>query len=106
MSNNKKSINKPYYMYKPSFDTLKERLNSSSSTTHALRDTFISGLGGGLGVSVADRVVSSVLGPRTVETTIVRSPDCENINKLYKEALDKNEISDILKEEYHKCSQS
>lgn len=104
MTSNKNSI-KPYYLYKPSFESLKERIKTSSTTTQALRETFITGLGNGLGFTAAERIVSSVLGPRKVETSIVRSPDCDDINKIYREALNKNEVSSTLKEAYDKCSQ-
>ena len=105
MTSNKNSI-KPYYLYKPNFETLRERIKTSSSTTQALRETFITGLGTGVGFSVADKLVSTVLGPRKVETTIVRSPDCDNINKIYIEALNNNTVSQSLKEAYDNCSQS
>ena len=97
MSNNKKSVS-PY-------KGLKERLQSSSTTVQALRESMIAGLGSGIGFSVADRLVTTVLGPRKIESTIVRSPDCEDINKVYREALVKNEyISQSLKEAYEKCN--
>jgi hypothetical protein len=105
MSNNKKSV-KPYYMYKPSIDSLKDRLKTSSTTVQALRETFITGIGTGVGFNVAERLVTTVLGPRKVETTIVRSPDCEDINKLYMDALSKNEVTKELKDAYQTCSQS
>jgi hypothetical protein len=68
---------------------------------------MISGLGAGVGMSVADRLVSTVLGPRKVEveSKIIRSPDCEDISKIYREALGKNEyISQSIKEAYEKCN--
>jgi hypothetical protein len=101
--NNKKSFTgrnrKPIYMV-PS---------STSSTFQNLKDSMVSGLGAGVGMSVADRLVSSVLGPRKVEVQtenkIVRSPDCEDISKIYREALVKNEyLSQSLKEAYEKCN--
>ena len=105
--NNKKSFNrKPMYIV-PS---------STSSTFQNLKDSMVSGLGAGVGMSVADRLVTTVLGPRKVEVQtenkIVRSPDCEDISKIYREALVKNEyqtqglgyISQSLKDAYEKCN--
>ncbi len=96
--NNKKSFNrKPIYMV-PS---------STPSTFQNLKDSMISGLGAGVGMSVADRLVSTVLGPRKVEveSKVVRSPDCEDISKIYREALVKNEyLSQSIKEAYEKCN--
>lgn len=105
--NNKKSFTrktfldnrKPIYMV-PS---------STPSTFQNLKESMISGLGAGVGMSVADRLVSAVLGPRKVEvqteTKIVRSPDCEDISKIYREALVKNEyVSQSLKDAYEKCN--
>ena len=70
---------------------------------------MVSGIGSGIGFSVADRLVSTVLGPRKVEVQtenkIVRSPDCEDISKIYREALVKNEyVSQTIKEAYEKCN--
>ena len=101
--NNKKSFTgrnrKPMYMV-PS---------STSSAFQNLKDSMVSGLGAGVGMSVADRLVTTVLGPRKVEVQtenkIVRSPDCEDISKIYREALVKNEyLSQSLKDAYEKCN--
>ena len=105
--NNKKSFTgrnrKPMYMV-PS---------STSSTFQNLKDSMVSGLGAGVGMSVADRLVTTVLGPRKVEVqtenkpqnNFVRSPDCEDISKIYREALVKNEyVSQTIKEAYEKCN--
>ncbi len=96
--NNKKSFNrKPMYMI-PS---------STPSTFQNLKDSMISGIGAGVGMSVADRLVSTVLGPRKVEveSKVVRSPECEEISKVYTEALIKNQyISLSIKEAYEKCN--
>lgn len=98
--NNKKALNKrPMYTI-PS---------STPSTFQTLKDSMISGLGTGVGMSVADRLVTTVLGPRQVEVQtenkIVRSPECEEITKIYREALVKNEyVSQSLREEYEKCN--
>ena len=85
--------------------------SSTSSTFQNLKDSMVSGLGAGVGMSVADRLVSTVLGPRKVEVQtenkIVRSPDCEDISKIYREALVKDiYISQTLKEAYVKCNQA
>jgi hypothetical protein len=85
--------------------------SSTSSTFQNLKDSMVSGLGAGVGMSVADRLVSTVLGPRKVEVQtenkIVRSPDCEDISKIYREALVKDiYISQTLKEAYEKCNQA
>jgi len=100
MSNNKKSVS-PY-------EGLKQRLQTSSTTVQSLRETMITGLGSGIGFSVADRLVTTVLGPRKIESTIVRSPDCEEISKIYREALDKNEYvsQKSIQESYVKCGSS
>lgn len=83
--------------------------SSTSSTFQNLKDSMVSGLGAGVGMSVADRLVTTVLGPRKVEVQtenkIVRSPDCEDISKIYREALVKNEyVSQSLKDAYEKCN--
>jgi hypothetical protein len=98
--NNKKSFNKrPIYMV-PS---------ATPSTFQNLKDSMVSGLGAGVGMSVADRLVSSVLGPRKVEvetthtthTTIPRSSECEEISKIYRQYN-----SPSLREAYEKCNSS
>ncbi len=71
-----------------------------------LKDSMVSGLGAGVGMSVADRLVSSVLGPRKVEvetthTTIPRSSECEEISKIYRQFN-----SPSLREAYEKCVSS
>jgi hypothetical protein len=72
-----------------------------------LKDSMISGIG--IGFSVADRLVTTVLGPLKIEVQnenkLVRSPDCEDISKIY--TLGKNEyVSQSLKEAYDKCNSS
>ena len=100
--NNKKWLNKKPMYIAPS---------STPSTFQTLKETMVSGLGAGVGMSVADRLVTTVLGPRKVEVQtenkIVRSPECEEITRIYREALVKNEyISQSLREEYEKCNQT
>jgi hypothetical protein len=103
--NNKKSFTRKSFLdnKKPMYTVP----SSTSSTFQNLKDSMVSGLGAGVGMSVADRLVSSVLGPRQVEVQnkIVRSPDCEDISKIYREALVKNEyLSQSLKDAYEKCN--
>ena len=83
--------------------------SSTSSTFQNLKDSMVSGLGAGVGLSVADRLVTTVLGPRKVEVQtenkIVRSPDCEDISKIYREALVKDVyVSQTIKDAYEKCN--
>jgi len=100
--NNKKSFNrKPMYRVPV----------STPSTFQTLKQSMFSGIGAGVGMSVADRLVTTVLGPRKVEVQsenkIVRSPDCEDISKIYRESLVKNEyVSQSLKDAYEKCNSS
>ena len=103
--NNKKSFTRNTFRDKPMYMTP----SSSPSTFQTLKQSMVSGIGSGIGFSVADRLVSSVLGPRKVEVQtenkIVRSPDCEDISKIYREALVKNEyVSQTIKEAYEKCN--
>jgi hypothetical protein len=105
--NNKKSFTRKTFL-----DNKKPMYMVPSSTPSAfqnLKESMISGLGAGVGMSVADRLVTTVLGPRKVEVQtenkIVRSPDCEDISKIYREALVKNEyLSQALKDAYEKCN--
>ncbi len=92
--NNKKSFNrKPVYTVPV----------STPSTFQTLKESMISGLGTGVGMSVADRLVTTVLGPRKVEVQtenkIIRSPECEEITRIYKQTN-----SPSLREEYEKCN--
>ena len=93
--NNKKWLNKKPMYIVPS---------STPSTFQTLKETMVSGLGAGVGMSVADRLVTTVLGPRKVEVQtenkIVRSPECEEITRIYKQTN-----SPSLREEYEKCNQ-
>ena len=77
--------------------------SSTSSAFQNLKDSMVSGLGAGVGMSVADRLVTTVLGPRKVEVQtenkIVRSPECEEITRIYKQTN-----SPSLREEYEKCN--
>lgn len=103
--NNKKSFTRNTFRDKPMYMTP----SSSPSTFQTLKQSMVSGIGSGIGFSVADRLVSTVLGPRKVEVQtenkIVRSPDCEDISKIYREALVKNEyVSQTIKEAYEKCN--
>ena len=105
--NNKKSFTRKSFLYnkKPMYTVP----SSTSSTFQNLKDSMVSGLGAGVGMSVADRLVSSVLGPRKVEVqtenNFVRSPDCEDISKIYREALVKDVyVSQTIKEAYEKCN--
>ncbi len=107
--NNKKSFTRNTFRDKPMYMTP----SSSPSTFQTLKQSMISGLGAGVGLSVADRLVSTVLGPRKVEVqtetkpqnNFVRSPDCEDICRIYREALVKNEyVSQSIKEAYEKCN--
>jgi hypothetical protein len=66
-------------------------------------ESVVSGIGAGIGASVAERAVSSVLGNRTVNV-VHRSPDCEDINKIYKEFSEKGDIPETVKEAYSKCN--
>ncbi len=104
--NNKKSFTRKSFL-----DNRKPIYMSSTnpSTFQTLKDSMVSGLGAGVGMSVADRLVTTVLGPRKVEVQsenkIVRSPDCEDICKIYRESLVKNEyVSQSLKDAYEKCN--
>jgi len=107
--NNKKSFTRNTFRDKPMYIAP----SSSPSTFQTLKQSMVSGLGSGIGFSVADRLVSTVLGPRKVEVqtenkpqnNFVRSPDCEDISKIYREALVKNEYaSQSIKEAYEKCN--
>ncbi len=71
--------------------------------TSGFVESVVSGIGAGIGASVAERAVSSVLGNRTVNI-IHRSPDCEDINKIYKELSEKGELTETVKEAYSKCN--
>jgi hypothetical protein len=117
--NNKKSFNRKTFLYNSTIPTKPMTLNSAmslqkpTSTFEMLKQSMISGLGAGVGLSVADRLVSTVLGPRKVEVqtetkpqnNFVRSPDCEDICRIYREALVKNEyVSQSIKEAYEKCN--
>ena len=97
--NNKKWLNK-----KPMYIAPSSTPSSTPSTFQTLKETMVSGLGAGVGMSVADRLVTTVLGPRKVEVQtenkIVRSPECEEITRIYKQT-----ISPSLREEYEKCNQ-
>lgn len=105
---NKKSfnLNRPYYMISPMKKSDTEY--KSGSTVNNIKSSLISGLSSGVGFSVADRLVSTVLGPRKVEVQsngLVRSPDCDDINKLYKDFLSSNkDVPLFLKEAYDKCN--
>ena len=93
--NNKKWLNKKPMYIAPS---------STPSTFQTLKESMVSGLGAGVGMSVADRLVTTVLGPRKVEVQtenkMVRSPECEEITRIYKQTN-----SPSLREEYEKCNQ-
>lgn len=93
--NNKKWLNKKPMYIAPS---------STPSTFQTLKESMVSGLGAGVGMSVADRLVTTVLGPRKVEVQtenkMVRSPECEEIIRIYKQTN-----SPSLREEYEKCNQ-
>lgn len=117
--NNKKSIKRKTFPDSSTMPTKPMTLNSamslqkSTSTFEMLKQSMISGLGVGVGMSVADRLVSSVLGPRKVEVqtdtkpqnNFVRSPDCEDISKIYREALVKDVyVSQTIKDAYEKCN--
>lgn len=107
--NNKKSFTRNTFRDKPMYPS------SSPSTFQTLKQSMVSGLGSGIGFSVADRLVSTVLGPRKVEVqtenkpqnNFVRSPDCEDISKIYREALVKDVyVSQTIKDAYEKCNSS
>lgn len=94
--NNKKWLNKKTVYTVPV---------STPSTFQTLKQSMLSGLGAGVGMSVADRLVTTVLGPRKVEVQtenkIVRSPECEEITRIYRQTN-----SPSLREEYEKCNQT
>jgi len=84
-------------------------LNQGGSTANAIKDSLISGFSTGIGFSISDRLVSAVLGPKKVEVQqisgLVRSPDCEDINKIYKEFIYSNkEPPSFIREAYEKCN--
>jgi hypothetical protein len=86
----------------------KQKLNNTNSSTvtstgSGFAESVVSGIGAGLGASLGDRLVSNVLGNRTVNV-VHRSPDCEDINKIYKEFSEKGEIPETVKEAYAKCN--
>jgi hypothetical protein len=95
--NNKKSFTRNTFRDKPIAAT-----PQGPSLMQNLKDSMVSGLGAGVGMSVADRLVSSVLGPRKVEVetthTIPRSSECEEISKIYRQFN-----SPSLREAYEKC---
>ena len=100
--NNKKSFTRNTFRDKPIAAT-----PQGPSLMQNLKDSMVSGLGAGVGMSVADRLVSSVLGPRKVEvettssTPIPRSSECEEISKIYRQYN-----SPSLREAYEKCNSS
>ena len=74
-----------------------------------LKESLVGGFGTGIGMNIADRAISSIFGARKVEvqhtnTSLTSENECQDIIKLYKETLSKDEIiSQTLQEKYEKC---
>ena len=83
--------------------------NQGGGMMQTLKESLVGGFGAGIGMNIADRAISSIFGARKVEvqhmnTSSTSENECQNIIKLYKETLSKNEItSQTLQEKYEKC---
>jgi hypothetical protein len=71
-------------------------VSSSPSVLSSIKDGF----GMGLGASLADRAISSIFGPRTIE---VQHNNCDKIIDLYKTGLQNNNITESLEQDYQQC---
>ena len=85
-------------------------LSTQGGIMQTLKESLVGGFGAGIGMNIADRAISSIFGARKVEvqhTTIgsdTETNECQNIIKIYKETLSKDEIiSQTLQEKYEKC---
>ena len=87
-------------------------LSNQGGMFQSFKESLVGGFGAGIGMSVAERMVSSVLGGRKVEvhhtnevsSTSNSEKECQDIINLYKENLSKGEIiSQNLQEKYEKC---
>jgi len=78
---------------------------SQGGMLQSFKESVIGGFGAGIGMNIADRAISSIFGARKVEVQHTNiENECQDIIKLYKETLSKDEIiSQTLQEKYEKC---
>ena len=78
-----------------------------SSTFSSLKETVIAGFGLGAGSEIAHRVVSNILGPRTVEVTHSKPLNaCQEMLQTYEKCIKQNQQNDLCTnelEKYQKC---
>ena len=81
-----------------------------SSTFSTLKETVVAGFGLGAGSEIAHRVVSNILGPRTVEVTHSTHSKplnaCQEMLQAYEKCIKQNQQNDLCTddlEKYHKC---
>lgn len=72
-----------------------------------LKETVIAGLGIGAGSEIAHRVVSSILGPRTVEVSHSKPLNvCQEMLQTYEKCIKQTQQNDLCTndlENYKKC---
>lgn len=81
--------------------------SNNSGTLSTLKETVVAGFGIGAGSEIAHRVVSSILGPRTVEVTHSKPLNaCQEILQKYEKCIKQTQQNDLCTndlENYKKC---
>jgi len=95
------------YYNKPKRKIVHEQSPTSTTSSPSLGSTFkeslVSGIGGGIGMNIADRLISSVFGNRSVNV-VHKHPECEDIGKMYAQMKENGTLTDSMKEAFEKCS--
>jgi hypothetical protein len=73
---------------------------ASSPSSPSILSSIKDGFGIGMGVSLADRLTSSIFGPRTIE---VQHNNCDKVIDLYKTGLQNNNVTPSLEQDYQQC---
>jgi len=82
---------------------LPPQTTSQPSLMSSLKESIVSGVGAGIGLNIGDRIVSSIFGNRTVNV-VHKSPECDDINKIYKEMSESGNVTESVKAAFDKCS--
>jgi hypothetical protein len=86
---------------------------SSPSSPSLMSSSFLSnikdGFGLGVGVSIADRLTSTVFGPRTInvqQIAPINTENCNNVISNYNTSVQSNIVTESLQQDFNRCSKN